>query len=422
MSWIRIAAVLLVAVLVRADHSAGRRIYVSGEGRHPITASVGGSELPASMLPCVNCHGADGRGKAEGGVVPSNVTWHELTKPYRAATPNGRRRPAYTEQTLRRAIVEGVDSAGNPLHAAMPRYAMAAEDVSDLVSYLKVLGREEIPGVTDTTVRIGTLVPETDAGTQMAAVLAAYFKDAGEIHGRRVVLETTTVARLQHDPPFALAGGLTDAAAEEAVERAGIPLVLPVSVRRQAAGENRQRFYLSPGIEEQVEGLLKFTGTTRETATIFLDPDAKLAGIPVQGSGKLLFLGSLLPSDFFTEAVKYGDRIRVALTTTPADLTPEGLAEYRAFAARHSIAGTNAAAQLSAYAAAKVVVQALRSSGRELTRDAFRTSIESLYEFHTGVTPPLTFGRSRRAGASRVHVATVDARGNLTPVGTFTIP
>ncbi|HYC88192.1 MAG TPA: c-type cytochrome [Thermoanaerobaculia bacterium] len=441
--------IALAAVVVHAgDFGAGRQIYVSGKGGQPIAATMAGStELPASMLPCVNCHGADGRGTTEGGVVASNITWDELTKPYRAATPNGRRRPAYNEKTLRRAIAEGIDSAGNPLHAAMPRYAMTDGDFAALAAYLQLLGRESVPGVTETAVRIGTIVPDNPAGSEMAAVLSACFAEAGEIHGRRLTLEVVQPSALQDNPPFALAAGITDAAAEEAVERAGIPLVLPVSLRGDASAENRQRFYLHPGLEDQLRGLLRFSGVKRaailagsgemaavarraagdevaiaeraddSTAVVFLDPDAKLASIPVQGTSPLLFLGNLLPADFFKEAPAYGSRIRVALTTTPADLT--GIAEYRAFAARHSITGPQIASQLSAYAAAKALVHALKLSGRTLTRDGLRASLESLYEFDTGVTPPLTFGRGRRTAVPRVHVATVDARGNLAPAGTF---
>ena len=487
MSRLRIAtAIVYLAVVVTAartdrapDHSAGRQIYVSGSGNsgHPITASVGGSsELSATLLPCANCHASHGRGIAEGGVVPSNITWLELTKPYKAATPNGRRRPAYNEQTLRRAIAEGIDSAGNPLHAAMPRYSMSPEDLSDLVAYLKVVGREEVPGVTATAIRLGTIVPEAgpaaDAGAQMAAVLSGYFADAGEIHGRRVTVDVLTPAKLetalQNDPPFALAGGLiagTDALVEEVVERAAIPLVLPVTTRSDASAGNAQRFYLSPGMEEQLHGLLRFTGKLSRvvvvarndetealargaiermenppaiafvppstviaaeldaaTAVIFLDPASKLRDIPRQGTSPLLFLGNLLPEDFFEAAPSYGDRIRVALTTTPGDLTAGGLAEYREFATRHGISGTSVAGQLSAYAAAKVLVQALKQSGRELTRDSLRASLESLYEFETGVTPRLTFGRSRRIAAPHVHVATIDPRsGAFVPAGTFNI-
>ena len=54
-----------------------------------------------------------------------------------------------------------------------------------------------------------------------------------------------------------------------------------------------------------------------------------------------------------------------------------------------------------------------------MTRDALLASLENLYEFHTGVTPPLTFGRGRRIAVPRVHVATMDGNGNLIPAGTF---
>jgi mono/diheme cytochrome c family protein len=460
----------LILFAVTASAHRGREVYTSGAG----TAAVAGNEMSATMFPCANCHGADGRGVAEGGVVPSNVTWLELTKPYRAATPNGRRRPAYNEQTLRRAITKGVDSAGNPLHAAMPRYTMAEPDLSALVSYLKVLGTESVPGVTATEVRIGTIAPEGAIGQQMAAVLSAYFKDAGEIHGRRVTLDVVTPAKLDATlasaPPFAFAGGViigADERVEQAVERAGVPLVLPLSMRSDSSAENRQRFYLSPGIEPQLYGMLRFsrdqawnlkrvmviardeqlialarrTAARLEqppevvivdssarvpadlddsTAVIFLDPDASLSGVPATGKPRLLFLGNLLPEDFFKASRNYGGRILVALTTTPAHLG--GIAEYRAFATRHKIASTQVASQLSAYAAAKALVHALKQSGRTLTRDALRTALEGLYEFETGVTPPLTFGRSRRIAAPRIHVATIDPKqGTFVPAGNFTI-
>lgn len=427
------AAYALIAVAAartqRAPSAeAGRQIYTSGS--ETITASMGGStELSSTMLPCANCHGADGRGGAEGGVVASNIRWLELTKPYRAATPNGRRRPAYDEQTLRRAIVDGVDSAGNALHAAMPRYAMSAEELNDLAAYLKVLGAEEAPGVSDGEVRVGTIVPER--GAEMANVLQAYFDETGAIHGRRINVEVMNGLDLAN-PPFALVGGVTNARVEEAVERAGIPLVLPVSLWGDADG-NRQRFYLSAGIEEQIRALLEVTKpqtlkiVTRDeallnvakrvaaeldvvitdggdAAVLVLDPSAR-----IEGKGLLLFAGNLLPPDFF----QYGDRVRVALTATPGDLTSAGVAEYRAFAARNSISGTH----FATYAAAQAFVHALKESGRELTRESLRQALEGLYEFETGVTPALTFGRGRRIGSPRIHIAAMDGRGMLVPIG-----
>lgn len=425
-----VAYVALVVTAVRTqrapDAAAGRQLYVSGS--EAVNATVAAGELPSTLLPCVNCHGAGGSGVAEGGVVPSNIRWLELTKPYRAETPNGRRRPAYNEQTLRRAIIEGIDAGGNPLHPAMPRYAMSPEQLNDLAAYLKVLGSDEVPGVTADSIRVGTVVPAARA--EMAKVLSAYFDEAGAIHGRRITVDAMT-ALDEADPPFALVGGLTDARVEAAAERAGVPVVLPVSIHGDASASNRQRFYLSSGIEAQIRALLeatkppqlKIVASNEELLAVARRVAAELqvaegdAGAvlvldrgasDIKGSGPFLFIGNLLPPDF----LEYGDRVRVALTVTPGDLTPQGVAEYRAFALRHGISG----AHFSAYAAAQAFVYALKQSGRELTRDALRQALESLYEFETGVTPPLTFGRGRRIAAPRIHIATVDARGALTPI------
>src|SRR3954470_8658806 len=63
----------------------GRQIYLTGVPVNgaPLTASVGdpAMDVSASILKCSNCHGSDGRGKAEGGITPANIRWEELTKP-----------------------------------------------------------------------------------------------------------------------------------------------------------------------------------------------------------------------------------------------------------------------------------------------------------------------------------------------------
>src|ERR1700686_2249474 len=129
----------------------GRQIYLTGVPLNgaPLTASVGdpAMEVPASILKCSNCHGNDGRGKAEGGVSPANIRWEELTKAS-ASEPAGRRRSAYSGKLLVRAIALGIDASGNRLDQAMPRYRLTQEQAADLVAYLEEIGREADPGVT----------------------------------------------------------------------------------------------------------------------------------------------------------------------------------------------------------------------------------------------------------------------------------
>ena len=68
----------------------------------------------------------------------------------------------------------------------------------------------------------------------------------------------------------------------------------------------------------------------------------------------------------------------------------------------------NPAFQSVAFAAAKVFVEATKSSSRKLTRAELVKSLEQLRNFNTGVLPPLTFGPNRRVGAAGSYVVGVD--------------
>ena len=66
-----------------------------------------------------------------------NVTWPALTEENH--DEGGMEHPPYTEETVRRAIAEGLDPAGKPLEAPMPRWRMPERDLDDLAAYLKTL-------------------------------------------------------------------------------------------------------------------------------------------------------------------------------------------------------------------------------------------------------------------------------------------
>jgi hypothetical protein len=118
----------------------GSEIYHEGTSpaEEEISALMMGPavEVPGAILPCVNCHGADGRGKPEGNGSPTDITREALTRPDGVRHATGREHPPYTESLLARAIAAGVDPAGNKLHVAMPRYRMTESDMEDLVAYL----------------------------------------------------------------------------------------------------------------------------------------------------------------------------------------------------------------------------------------------------------------------------------------------
>src|SRR5512146_2566769 len=78
----------------------GRQIYLRGSGAEgrEIAAVLGdgAAQVSAGILPCVQCHGWEGRGRAEAGIPPTDITWAALT------APDGRGHPHYTEGTLAR--------------------------------------------------------------------------------------------------------------------------------------------------------------------------------------------------------------------------------------------------------------------------------------------------------------------------------
>jgi ABC-type branched-subunit amino acid transport system substrate-binding protein len=240
-------------------------------------------EAPAMMLACANCHGSDARGKSEGGVVTPDITWEALTKPYGVTHPNGRTHPPYTERLLVRAVSLGIDPAGNPLHAAMPRFQMSHADINALTQYLKRLATDVPSGISDSEIRLGTVLPTSgplaEAGRAAKAVLAAYF-DAlnaqGGVYGRRLELRVALIGgdgsdaraevdrSLQDAAPFAMVGGLIAGIENDAIavtEARGVPFVGPLTIFPELSGADSTTFYLLSGVEQQARALVDYSRT-----------------------------------------------------------------------------------------------------------------------------------------------------------------
>jgi ABC-type branched-subunit amino acid transport system substrate-binding protein len=312
------AAVFLLALLAQAgqpprfqngglspSERRGQQIYRSGVGSsvQGITAALGNSgiELPGSAIACANCHGREGLGKNEGGLTPPNITWQALTRPYGAAAATGRNRSPYTEASLKRAISMGFDSAGNRLHEAMPRYRMTHEDIADLIAYLKKLGKDLDPGLTDATISIGTTLITDGRFQEMSnavkAALAAYFDDInkqGGVFSRRIILQLAESSdspgervkafrqSIERNQPFAVVSDFMAGADEEfasLIKEKEVPLVGAFTLNPQVnLPLNQYAFYIYPGLVDQSEALTVFASENfgaRKPATAILYTDEK---------------------------------------------------------------------------------------------------------------------------------------------------
>lgn len=163
---------LVLAVLLAAPAGVGERIYREGvlPSEKPVEAVVQGDvAVTGAQLTCVACHGRSGMGSVEGSRVIVPITPPFLSAPRKLKS---RPRPAYTRETLARAIRDGVDAGGNQLDRLMPRYRLSDPELSALVGYLETLSTSFSPGASLERLHVATIItPGADAASR-AAMLA----------------------------------------------------------------------------------------------------------------------------------------------------------------------------------------------------------------------------------------------------------
>lgn len=193
-----LASLLLAVVALSGPASAAsatdagaaifqRGVLPSGEPLQAIRDS--GMRMQGAAAACVNCHRRSGLGAKEGfGTVPpitGRYLFHpraqnleDLDLPY----VEGMRadRDPYTDDTIARAIREGLNSEGKPLNYLMPQFALNDADMAALIAYLKRMDQRRPPGVTDTVLHFATIItPDADPVKRrgMLDVLEHYFAD-----------------------------------------------------------------------------------------------------------------------------------------------------------------------------------------------------------------------------------------------------
>ncbi|MEZ4864840.1 MAG: c-type cytochrome [Caldilineaceae bacterium] len=168
--FITIAALVIVLLVTACTPSGfgpftrfasnGERIYFTGTSANGPISYSGGDYGPMAgrgmmgrgmmrgiSLACADCHGSD----AKGGqhfmhmqlMDAPDIRWRTLTSGEEAgdthADEGGHEmaHEPYTPETFARAVRNGIDPAGNPLDAAMPRWQMSDQDITDLIEFLQ---------------------------------------------------------------------------------------------------------------------------------------------------------------------------------------------------------------------------------------------------------------------------------------------
>ncbi len=140
--WNRSARTVTVAPgSLQGYASNGETIYFTGvnDRGQRISFSSGPPWLSMHGGGCASCHGPDGQGGAPvmmGTETPPDIRYHHLIEEEHEA---GEAHPPCTDETIKRAITEGVNPAGESLDLTMPRWQIPQEDLNDLLEFLKAL-------------------------------------------------------------------------------------------------------------------------------------------------------------------------------------------------------------------------------------------------------------------------------------------
>jgi len=404
----------------------GQSLYNQGrvEGRE-LMAMLRGSatETPARLVPCASCHGLRGEGTTEAGVqVPALKS-------------------SFSDSELSRAVIDGIGKDGRMLHPSMPSFPLTDQELSGLAAYLRTLTDSDYraPGLDGKTINIGiALGSRSELAKAVKQAVEAEFREINQrsgIYGRQLHLTPAHSNQDLAKNVFAIVATLDQAGAP-----AGVPSVGPVS----SAAANPSTYTLVASVTDQIAALGEYLSTQQlrrihwVRAKSPFDVEAESAWVDLTkrhivessetkaGADALLFTGSVTDLERLLREVPNvpvatlhliagskvfdwpaQDRRRLVVAypaLLPSQIGPAALGlgdTPMPFLVSRAV-GT---------AAAKVVIEALKRAGRDLTREGFQQALESLHEFRTDLVPLVTFGSRRHAGVRGAYMVSAETNG-----------
>ncbi len=128
----------------------------------------------------------------------------------------------------------------------------------------------------------------------------------------------------------------------------------------------------------------------------------------------VLVPGSLFSPGIYHAPKGFAGRISLSFPLLPGDQSREGRAEFDRLGKDYHWAEGDPALRRSTLAAARLLVQGLQDTGREVTRESLVSACERFYQLDVQQMRPLSFGPGRRVGTTGAHIVGVDLeKGSL---------
>jgi ABC-type branched-subunit amino acid transport system substrate-binding protein len=197
-------------------------------------------------------------------------------------------------------------------------------------------------------------------------------------------------------PEGELSAGVTEAIRDQCQKSGCGPL--------QAYSYQRASFdapALAKKLSQTGKEIVFFSGAGEEVLALMKEAD-KLRWLPS------LYLPGAAGSVILDAPLSFNGKIFLSFPTSPADQTADGIREFRVLSAKHNLPTHHLATQLSAYSAAKILVEGLKRAGQDISREKLIETLEGFAQYTTGLTPAVTYGPNRRIGAMGAYVVTID--------------
>jgi ABC-type branched-subunit amino acid transport system substrate-binding protein len=277
--------------------------------------------------------------------------------------------------------------------------------------------------------------------------------------------------RLAATPVFAMVAPFVPDAEQKlasVAQASKLPLVGLLALSVPTESVNRQVFYLLPGFQQLEQELVRFAAgreksAVEKTAVVVADNNLQMDVAPAmqatwkelnvdtpkefvfsvakgaeviqdlhsQGIERVFFIGDgeqLAPWIQAADKAEWAPRVFVlgplldeSILGAPArfqgrifaaypQLQPEvgAVDEFDYFLSSHNLASDHRLVQISAYCAAKILVEALARAGKNVTREKLILTLEQMRDFRTGLLPGITFGANRRVGSFKAEIVCVD--------------
>ncbi len=396
-------------------------------------ASIGAQQTTASasLFPCINCHGERAVGSKESGVAAPNITWWQLTQPYRKDLDGGRPRNPYDKRLLQRLLTQGIDSDGQSLAANMPRYDLNEIEIDALITYLQDIARQSVSGVSSDAIHLGLRLPDktglAESMTITVNALVDNINAAGGIYGRQLRLHALPQAPLA-EPVFAVIdlsmsehqSSMTDQVTLGIFESRGdsdfayFLYPHPASYAQQQSTVAIERgWQVIDLVDESVLNQLNQSSSADDRLIAILHRQQSIPLLQLLNRLKHLQRAPIILTDSLSPtqpaSIKnYPAPIYLLTPPGPESVSRAGQLEYAQLARQSGFSDGHLQPRLWALTLIKLLTTVLEQSGKHLSQQVFIETLQSQVDLATVFGPLLSYSANRRVGSNSMILVQIN--------------